>query len=115
MKYKGFEKEGMKIVAGFDIDPSKFYEGFEIPVLSLDALPEFIRKNGITIGVIAVPDIAAQAVLELMVASGIKGVLNFAPIRLRAGDDIVINNVNLELELENLVYFVNANKRAKSI
>jgi redox-sensing transcriptional repressor len=57
-------------------------------------------------GIIAVPDVAAQAALDLMLAAGIKGILNFAPIRLKATSDCVINNVNLVLELETLIYFI---------
>ncbi|MFA5101369.1 MAG: redox-sensing transcriptional repressor Rex, partial [Candidatus Omnitrophota bacterium] len=55
----------------------------------------------------AVPETAAQQVIDMMIAAGIRGVLNFAPIRLRCSDDIVIANVNLELELESVIYFVN--------
>lgn len=107
MKYKGFEKEGIKIAAVFDIDPSKVKGNNDVPVLALDDLKSFVKKNDIKIGVIAVPDIAAQAVLDLMLEAGIKGVLNFAPIRLRAPEEYIINNVNLGLELENVIYFVN--------
>lgn len=114
MKYKGFEKEGIKISACFDIDPSKYNRGAVIPVLPLEEMKDFIRSNAIKFGVIAVPDIAAQLVLDMMVGCGIKGVLNFAPISLRAPGDIVVNNVNLELELENVVYFVNAQEKAKA-
>jgi redox-sensing transcriptional repressor len=42
-----------------------------------------------------------------MNSSGIKGMLNFAPIQLRPAEGVVINNINLEVELENLIYFVN--------
>jgi redox-sensing transcriptional repressor len=38
--------------------------------------------------------------------AGIKGILNFAPVRVRSTDECVVNNVNLVLELENLIYFV---------
>jgi len=60
-----------------------------------------------------VPDIAAQQVTDAMRAAGIKGILNFAPLRLRGSDDCVINNVNLEVELENLIYFVNVLDKTK--
>ena len=40
--------------------------------------------------------------------AGIKGVLNFAPICLKAPQGCVVNNINLETELENLIYFINA-------
>lgn len=108
IKYKGFEKEGIKIIAAFDIDPAKFRENPEVPVLSLERIKDFVKKSGVKIGVLAVPDIAAQQVADMMISSGIKGILNFAPINLRAPADIIVNYVNLELEIENLIYFVNA-------
>lgn len=107
LKYKGFEKEGIKIVASFDIDHSKYVGDVDVPVLPLEELNNFVRKNNIRIGIIAVPDIAAQSVADSMFSAGIKGVLNFAPIRLKSPEDRVLNNVNLEVELENLIYFVN--------
>ena len=114
MKYRGFEKEGIKISACFDIDSGKHSKDSAIPVLPFEDMKDFVRSRGIKIGVIAVPDIAAQSVIEMMIGCGIKGVLNFAPIRLRAPDNIVVNNVNLELELENVIYFVNAQDKTKA-
>lgn len=115
LNYKGFEKEGIKLVAAFDIDPEKLDRDAPVPVLPLEELRDFARKNNIKIGIIAVPDMAAQQVLDLMLASGIRGVLNFAPIRLRGPADSVINNVNVELELENVIYFVNAGLRLDEV
>lgn len=115
LKYKGFEKEGIKIAACFDIDPVRFNRESEVPVLPMEELKDFVRSNNIRIGIIAVPDIAAQSVLETMAASGIKGVLNFAPLRLRGSDEMVIHNINLGLELENLIYFVNAKDRTSNL
>jgi len=51
--------------------------------------------------------------MDEMVSAGIKGVLNFAPTRLRAPEETVINNVDLRLELENVLYFVNALEKNK--
>ena len=106
--YGGFEKEGIRIVAGFDIDPAKLSKRNRIPVYHLDEFNQFVCQNNIEIGVLAVPDAAAQNVCDMMVESDIKGILNFAPIRLKAPDDVVINNVHLQVELENVIYFVNA-------
>jgi redox-sensing transcriptional repressor len=115
MKYKNFEKEGIKIVAAFDIDPAKHNLRQPIPVYPLDELEKFVRDNEIKIGIISVPDIAAQHTFDIMVKAGIKGVLNFAPIQLKTSDNCIVNNINLELELENLIYFVNALQKTKSI
>lgn len=110
-KYRGFEKEGIKIVAAFDIDPAKFNRTADIPVMPLEELEAYIHEHHIKIGIIAVPDIAAQNVADTMIGAGISGILNFAPIRLRSPEEIVINNVNLELELENVIYYVNTAAR----
>ncbi|MDG5815294.1 redox-sensing transcriptional repressor Rex [Chitinispirillales bacterium ANBcel5] len=107
IKYRNFEKEGIKVVAAFDIDPAKRNTKLSVPIYSLEELSNFTREYEIEIGILSVPEIAAQHTLDLMVKAGIKGVLNFAPIQLKSPDNCVINNVNLELELENLIYFVN--------
>lgn len=113
MRYAGFEKEGIKIVACFDIDPAKIEPEAPVPIFPMESLKDFIKTNKIKIAVLAVPDIAAQQTWELLKDAGIKGVLNFAPIRLRDAEDYVINNANLELELENVIYFVNAMSKTR--
>lgn len=113
MRYRGFEKEGIKIEACFENDPSKLKPKAEIPVLNADQLKEFVKANKIKIAILAVPDAAAQEAWEGLKEAGIKGVLNFAPIRLQGEGDLVVNNVNLELELENVIYFVNAMSKSK--
>jgi len=113
MRYRGFEKEGIKIVAGFDIDPAKINRSNSVPVLPLEEAKGFIKTNGIRIAILAVPDIAAQQAADIICASGIKGILNFAPLRLKSAEGCIINNVNLEIELENLIYFVNVTEKTK--
>jgi len=113
MRYRGFEKEGIKIVAGFDIDPFKINRSSPVPVLPLDEIKAFIKTNSIRIAILAVPDIAAQQATDIICASGIKGVLNFAPLGLKGTEGCIINNVNLEIELENLIYFVNVTEKTK--
>ncbi len=116
IQYKAFEKSGIKIAAGFDIDPDKYGSINDIEVMSLDRMSGYVRKNEIRMGIIAVPDFAAQQVFEVMQSAGIKGFLNVAPIRLQGSNGVVVNNLNLEAELENLIYFVNtADKTGKAM
>lgn len=114
MKYKNFEKEGIKIMAAFDIDPAKVNTRLSVPIYAIEDLETFVRENAIKIGIICVPDIAAQHTLDLMVGAGIKGILNFAPIQLKTSSECIVNNVNLELELENLLYFVNVMEKTEN-
>lgn len=113
LRYKGFEAGGIKIIAGFDIDPSKYTHTTEVPIYPLDSFRKYVQEHDVKIGILAVPDVAAHHVSEIMASSGIKGILNFAPIQLRAADDVVISNINLEVELENLIYFVNAQDKVE--
>lgn len=108
LHYPGFERSGISIAAGFEIDPVRYNLEGKPPVLPLEQLGDFVRKRSITLAIIAVPDYAAQQVLGLVLGAGIKGVLNFAPICLKAPNGCIVNNINLETELENLIYFVNA-------
>ena len=106
--YPGFSKSGIKIIAAFDVDAAKHDRNADIPVLPIEELHDFVKKNNIKYGIISAPDHAAQQVLVRMLAAGIKGILNFAPIFLKGPEDCIINNINLELEIENMIYFVNA-------
>lgn len=114
MHYPGFEKSGIKIVAGFDIDPVKYNEEAKVPVLPLEKMNDYIVSHNIKYGIIAVPDYAAQQVLELMENTGIRGVLNFASICLRESANCMVNNINLVTEIENIIYFVSVRESIKT-
>ncbi len=63
--------------------------------------------------IIAVPDFAAQQMLELMLPVDIKGVLNFASICLKGPEGCVVNNIDSVTKMENIVYFVTAAGKTK--
>ena len=116
IQYKEFSKEGINIVAGFDVDPTKLEEESAVPLFPMSEMRRIVIEKEIKVGIIAVPDFAAAEVLDLMVEAGIHGVLNFAPVELKStrktndNEDVqecVIHNVNNGLELENLFYLVN--------
>jgi redox-sensing transcriptional repressor len=115
LQYQGFEKEGMKIVAGFDIDVTKHNREAMIPILPLSEMNDYIKTNNIKIGIIAVPDIAAQIVMNAMVSSGIRGILNFAPLQLKAPENVIINHINIAMELENVIYHVNVANKTEGV
>ena len=116
MSYGGFQKDGIMIVAGFDIDVKKIKKTGEIPVKPIEELENYVRENNISVAIMAVPDIAAQQTLERLKAAKIKGILNFSPIKFKSTEEITINNFNIENELVNLIYFVNKfNKNGQEI
>ncbi len=115
INYHGFIREGIRVIAGFDVNESKLDKEKDYPVYHLDELEDFVKKNDVKIGIITVPESAASSVLEKMISVGIKGVLNFAPVQLRSTEECIIHNINIELELENLFYFVNASEKTSQV
>ncbi len=105
IKYKGFENVGIKIVAGFDIDPNKITKDNSIAVYHLDELKKFVVGNNIRTAILAVPEVAAQRVAEMLVSYGIKGILNFSPVKLKV-KDCIVSDVHIEAELEQLIYLM---------
>jgi redox-sensing transcriptional repressor len=75
----------------------------------MDRLSEIIERFCVRTAIIAVPDIAAQQVCDHLVACGINGIINFAPVILKVPDHVIINNINLSDEIESVIYCVSLN------
>ena len=110
--YRGFGHQGFKVVAAFDNDVEKVGAQIEgIPVFHLDSLNEKVRELSIRLAIVAVPANSAQGVAERLVAAGIEGVLNFAPVTLSCAKHLPTVGVDLAMELEQLAFNV-ANRAA---
>lgn len=74
-----FSRRGMKIYGIFDKDPKKVgMKVGKLVVRSMDGLPAFVGQNEVDIGIVAVPAEAAHRVADLLIASGIRGLLNLS-------------------------------------
>lgn len=112
--YKGFQEEGIKICAIFDKDPARIQPEALIPVLPVSQMRALIQEQKIRVAIIAVPDQAAQEVLDVLAEAGIQGVLNFANVRLSVPrEDFVLNDVDVALELETVIYSTNASAKER--
>jgi redox-sensing transcriptional repressor len=107
MNYQGFVKEGIQIIAGFDIDPKKINTTAAVPILGIDKMTDYIRDNDIRIGILTVPQMVAKHTVDLLITTSIGGILNFTPIKFQSTAEVTINNINIVHELENLIYVVN--------
>ena len=108
MSFRGFNKRGFEVIALFDKDPEKVGAVVAGPTpLQIQPLSEMtaaVRRNAIRMGILAVPAAAAQSVAEEMVAAGIRGILNFAPIALQVGEEVSVASVDLAVKLEQLSF-----------
>jgi redox-sensing transcriptional repressor len=106
--YPGFRDEGFEIAALFDSMQDKIGHASRSGVTIHD-IREFravVRREEITIAVIAVPAESAQAVVNAVVAAGIKAVLNFSPGALQVPPDVKLKSVDLTVSLESLSFFL---------
>ncbi len=111
--YENFRRQGFQIEAVFDKDPSKVGQRWNGVVVQPDAsMEDVVQSRRIEIAVVAVPAGAAQAVVDRLVASGVRGILNFAPTRLEVPSGVVVRSVDMALEMEGLSYALTHGSRA---
>jgi len=106
--YQGFRQEGFEIAALFDTLRDKVGQRSRagVPIFDIGDLKRIARRDGIKIAVIAVPAVAAQNVLDEVVAAGIKAVLNFSPGTLEVPPEVKLKSVDLTVSLESLSFFL---------
>ncbi len=112
LHYKGFSEGGLAISAAFDSDPARTNPRGRPPVHPVGKMARVLAESGASIAIIAVPDHAAQKILETLVSYGIRGVLNFAPVHLHAPAGVHVRNVNLEMELESVAWLASLPRTA---
>jgi redox-sensing transcriptional repressor len=105
--YRGFSQQGFRIVAAFDVDEAKVGRQFDgIPVYHLDQLGEMVPQLQIRLAIVAVPAPSAQKVADVLVAAGVDGILNFAPMTITVPKHVQLEAVDLAIELEQLSFAV---------
>ena len=108
--YEGF-RENFAIKAVLDIDKKKLGEKLaDLLIESVDLLETKIKEHDINIGIITVPETAAQDVTDRLVNSGVTAILNFSPRVLRVPPDIILRNVDLSVNLKVLSFNLSFNR-----
>ncbi|MDB5083228.1 MAG: redox-sensing transcriptional repressor Rex [Bacilli bacterium] len=105
--YNRFTREKLSIVALFDQDPNKI--GCKIGLLPIQPMSELnatVSRLDIQIGIITVPAPEAQRVADRLVAAGVRGILNFAPVKIKVPDEISLRTADLTTELQALAYYI---------
>lgn len=111
--YKGFVPQGFELVAAVDITADKVGTRVEhIPVEHFDLLEKIIDREGIRLGILAVPAAAAQVVADRLAAAGIEGIVNFAPVTLSLPENVSLLGVDLAMQLEQVSFSVANRQRS---
>ncbi len=111
--FEGFSKFNIKIASAFDVNKDKVgKEKKGVKIDHIKYMRDIVKKNNIKIAIVSTPPEVAQEVAEGLVSSGIKGILNFAPIVLKVPPTVSVSNVDMACELESLIFL--AKRRQKN-
>ena len=114
LNYNFKRSNTIRISCAFDINPEitgKIMQG--VPVYSMEEMKKQIADQQIRIAILTVPQSTAQKTADEMIEAGIKGIMNFTPIRLSAPSGVRVQNVDLATELQTLIYFLDSDQLAE--
>ncbi len=102
-----FADHGFRVVALFDTDPRKIGKrlGDQLVVRSSDELSRAVQENAIVVGVIAVPNEAAQAVADDLVSAGVKIIFNYSEALLQVPAGVIVHTSSPAVDLLHALYF----------
>ena len=96
----GLSQYGLRIVAGFDVNPLRIGTSIcGVPIFHVSELKMRQQELNAEIGVLAVPVENAQEATDVMINGGIKAIWNFTPFRIKAPENIVIQNTSIYAHL----------------
>lgn len=107
LKYNFRQTDNVRISAAFDVKPEitgTIQNG--VPIYPMDDLKQQLKEQHIDIAILTVPSNDAQLVADEMVEAGVKGVMNFTPLRLVVPKNVRVENVDLANELQTLIYLL---------
>jgi len=112
LNFTFFREHGYRMVAAFDSDPGKIGTEVEegLHIQPIEKLVETASREKAANGIVTVPASSAQSTADLLVEAGVRGILNFAPFKVRVPDNITLRNVSIVSELDNLAYLLSNKK-----
>lgn len=107
MDYKGFIREGFKLVAAFEKDRNIIGKKIGgVVIEDIENLEESVKENKVDIAIVAVPSSEAQTVIDKLAQSGIKAILNYAPICARVPRGVRIQGIDPVVALQSMTFYL---------
>ena len=107
INYPGFYQENFRIVAAFDGDRMQVGNKIgQFDVQPMSELAETVDSKQISIGIVAVPAVQAQGVIDELVRNNIKGILNYAPVAAQVPLHIVVRNIDPVMSLQSMTFYL---------
>ncbi len=105
--YTYYYKIGFNIMGLFDVNPDVIGKVInDVEVMDYSRLKDFVKEEGVDIGIICVNRESAQAVADTLVEGGVKGIWNFAPIDIEIPKGVALESVHLSDSLHALSFMI---------
>lgn len=105
LDYKNFQEDGFEIVAGFDCNINKVERiRTRIDIFAVGSLEDIVTQRSIELGIITVPAEAAQEIVDKLSRAGVKGILNFSPVKIVVPKHII----HMDMDFTNALRFIAA-------
>ena len=109
--YTYYYKIGFNIMGLFDANPRIIGNVInDVKIRDVAELESYVKDHDIDIGVICVNRENAQKVADNLIAGGVEGIWNFAPIDLDIPDDVALESVHLSDSLHALSFMIKSNE-----
>ena len=105
--YGGFRPQGFHIVKVFDADAAVV--GRQVGNLAVEdvgTLEASLRRDPVDIGIVAVPAETAQQVIDVLVRSGVRAILSYAPTAARVPAGVYLRQIDPVLQLQSMTFYL---------
>jgi redox-sensing transcriptional repressor len=107
VRYQGFSNRGFRVEMCFDSDAAKIGQKVgEFVIRDVKDMETDIREAGIKVAMLAVPAAVAQDVADKLVAAGVQGILNYAPISLKVPSGVKSQHIDPAIGLQRITYYI---------
>lgn len=113
LNFNFHKSNNVRINAAFDINEEitgTIQSG--VPIYPMEDMKEQLKIQQIEIVILTVPANVAQGVTNDLIEVGVKGILNFTPLRISVPESVLVQNVDFTNELQTLIYFLDLEKQS---
>lgn len=113
VRYQGFGNRGFRVAMCFDNDPKKVGQqacadvaNCSFIIRDTKNMVHDIREANIKLAMLCTPASVAQDVTDKLIEAGIRGILNYAPLRLIVPAEVKVQHIDPAIYLQRMTYYI---------
>lgn len=113
VRYQGFGNRGFRVVMCFDSDIAKIGkqvcdddQNCSFVIRDAKDIVHDVREAGLKLAMLCTPASVAQEVAEQLVEGGVRGILNYAPLRLVVPAGVKVQHIDPAIYLQRMTYYI---------